>query len=267
MHLTRAIRPAAGLASRLSRVAVARVAARSALPQLSAAARRAFATTPLRLEEDGSSKDLTLVLQEEIDYERNALEEEGKPEFISSFVEKTGFKIQETEGQNDVIMTRNIHVRFNISEILNRDDNLADVEVYNENAEGVTKEGETPADEELEEFPVSFSVCIVKPNHKSVLSFDLIAEEGEIGVERTMFFPDEATALEQTAERDWQRRGHYMGPVFGHLSDDLKENIDVYLEERGIDTGLCLFMQDYIEHKEEKEYLRWLEQFQKFIKA
>ncbi|KAJ1921706.1 Mitochondrial acidic protein mam33 [Mycoemilia scoparia] len=276
MNLLRTTRPLAArfLKTPIQRVTVkgfAQVRPAFSSQKLSLAV-RGFGTTVARFEGSQSDKDITHTLQEEIEYERNALEEEGEPEFIKSFVEKTGFEIKESTGLNDVLLTKKfgnetIHVRFSVSEILNSTDNMADVEVFNENPEGVKKTGETNADETPDEFPVSFSVSIVKPGHANVLSLDLVAEEGEIGVDRIMFFPNEATALEQTAERDWERRGHYVGPVFGHLSDDLKENIDVFLEERGIETGLCLFMQDYIEHKEEKEYLGWLENFQKFVKA
>lgn len=41
--------------------------------------------------------------------------------------------------------------------------------------------------------------------------------------------------------------------------------LENYLNERGIDTQLAMFIPEYIDVKEQKEYLRWLEQVRKFV--
>ena len=38
-----------------------------------------------------------------------------------------------------------------------------------------------------------------------------------------------------------------------------------YLEERGINTRLALFIPDYIDHKEQKEYIKWLNNVKNFV--
>jgi complement component 1 Q subcomponent-binding protein len=50
----------------------------------------------------------------------------------------------------------------------------------------------------------------------------------------------------------------YTGPPFNNLDEDLQILLEKYLEERGINTRLALFIPDYIDHKEQKEYIRWL---------
>ena len=63
----------------------------------------------------------------------------------------------------------------------------------------------------------------------------------------------------KSAENDYQSEGLYAGPEFGNLDEDLQVLFEKYLDERGINTALALFIPDYIEYKEQKEYLRWLE--------
>ncbi|KAJ2388221.1 Mitochondrial acidic protein mam33, partial [Coemansia sp. RSA 2559] len=100
-----------------------------------------------------------------------------------------------------------------------------------------------------------------------VLHMELESEEGDIGIDRMKFISDEETAVANTLEKDWQRKQVYCGPIFGQLSDDLKENVDAFLAERNIDTALTLFMLDFIEYREQSEYLQWLRNFKKFINA
>ncbi|KAJ2552700.1 Mitochondrial acidic protein mam33 [Coemansia sp. RSA 1933] len=234
-------------------------------------ARALSTSTPVR--GNGSvDADLAHTLSEEIDYEAKQEAEEGVPEFIQAFTTSTGFKIKADPGSNLVVMTKkfgneNITVSFNVSEILNVDDPIADVSVYRENEQGEpVKDAEKKADDVPEDFPIYFTATFAKPG-APVLHMELECEEGEIGIDRMKFIPDEETAIANTLEKDWQRKQVYCGPIFGQLSDDLKENVDEFLAERNIDTALTLFMLDFIEYKEQSEYLQWLREFKKFINA
>ncbi|KAI8324071.1 mitochondrial glycoprotein [Martensiomyces pterosporus] len=233
---------------------------------------RALSTSsPLRA--NGSvDSDLSHTLAEEIDYETKQAAEEGEPEFIQAFANKTGFKLRSTVGSNQVVMTKQfgtetVTIAFDVSEILNIDDPIADIEVYRENEQGeAVKEAEKKSEDTPEDFPINFTATFAKPG-APVLHMELECEEGEIGVNHMTFLPDEETAVSSTVEKDWARKQAYFGPIYGQLSDDLKENIDEFLTERSVDTALTLFMQDYIEFKEQKEYLNWLSSFKKFIDA
>ncbi|OMJ17195.1 Mitochondrial acidic protein MAM33 [Smittium culicis] len=237
---------------------------------------KSFSTTSLLMRSGENDQTLMQTLAEEIKYEKEEIAEQGEAEFIKSFVEKSGFKITDTPGLSDVTLDKEfgnekINVRFTINDISNMESDVPNVEVFDENQDPTaepTKLGDNQhrVEDEASEFYVNLILTITKPNSPT-LQFNLIAEEGEIGINQMQFFNDPKDALQQSPESDYSRRTAYLGPVFGQLSDDLKEGIDQFLEDRGIDTGLSMFVQDYIEFKEQKEYLRWLEQFNSFSKA
>lgn len=125
-----------------------------------------------------------------------------------------------------------------------------------------------PADrEELEEdydddgsqqgFPAHASIRIERPG-KGALAIEATAQDGDFLIEDLYYFPSADLADPPTAEKDWSRRTLYSGPPFNNLDEDLQILLEKYLEERGINTRLALFIPDYIDHKEQKEYIRWL---------
>lgn len=77
-------------------------------------------------------------------------------------------------------------------------------------------------------------------------------------IENVHYHQSAELATAQSAEADWERRGHYVGPPFGNLDEDLQVLLERYLDERGINTALALFVPDYIDYKEQKEYMAWL---------
>ncbi len=79
-----------------------------------------------------------------------------------------------------------------------------------------------------------------------------------IVIDNVYYFPNPELADAKSAEKDWQKRGMYTGPPFGNLDEDLQVLLERYLDERGVNTHLALFVPDYIDFKEQREYLRWL---------
>lgn len=59
----------------------------------------------------------------------------------------------------------------------------------------------------------------------------------------------------------------YLGPPFANLDEDLQILIDRYLDERGINSALAVFIPDYIDMKEQKEYTTWLSNVKGFVAA
>ena len=57
----------------------------------------------------------------------------------------------------------------------------------------------------------------------------------------------------------------YTGPPFGQLDEEVQGMLEQYLDARGINTALALFIPDYIDVKEQKEYLSWLGRVKKFV--
>jgi len=93
---------------------------------------------------------------------------------------------------------------------------------------------------------------------RGAVQIETVAQDGMIAIDNVYFFPDAELADAKTAEKDWVRRGMYTGPPFGNLDEDLQVLLERYLDERGVNTALALFVPDYIDFKEQREYLTWL---------
>ena len=119
---------------------------------------------------------------------------------------------------------------------------------------------ESPSGEEGAEepsFPTRINVIIQKPG-KGCMRVETIAEDGMIQIDNVSYYQNAELADAQTADLDWSRRNIYAGPPFGNLDEDLQVLLERYLDERGINTSLALFAPDYVDFKEQREYLRWL---------
>lgn len=107
-------------------------------------------------------------------------------------------------------------------------------------------------------FPARANIRIERPG-KGAIAISATAQDGDFVIEDLSFFKSADLADPETAEADWQRQALYTGPPFNSLDEDLQIFFEKYLEERGINTRLALFIPDYIDHKEQKEYIRWLQ--------
>ena len=56
-----------------------------------------------------------------------------------------------------------------------------------------------------------------------------------------------------------KRLDQYAGPNFSNLDEGLQEQIETYAANRGINEELATFVVDYIDWKEQREYVQWLE--------
>lgn len=106
-------------------------------------------------------------------------------------------------------------------------------------------------------FPARINVMIEKRG-KGTLQIETTAQDGEVVIDNVFYFADAALADAQTAEMDWKRRNLYEGPPFGNLDEDLQVLLERYLDERGVNTALALWVPEYIDFKEQREYLGWL---------
>lgn len=106
-------------------------------------------------------------------------------------------------------------------------------------------------------FPVRINVMIEKPG-KGTLQFETTAQDGDVVIDSVFFFQDAELADAKTAELDWKRRNLYQGPPFGNLDEDLQMLLERYLDERGVNTALAMWVPEYIDFKEQREYLGWL---------
>jgi len=212
---------------------------------------------------DGSS-DLALSqrLAEELKYEQEATTEAEEPEFLTAFKKRDVWQVESIEGSDEVALTRkfgseSIRVVFSISDLQND----AETEDF-DSVEGEEGEVDVP-----QSYPVRCSVSITKDAGAGALAFDAMVQEGLFVIENISFYSDGKLGTEMTAEADWKRRGLYIGPQFETLDAGVQEEFIRYLQERGINDDLALFIPELIEHKEQKEYVKWLGKVKGFVDA
>jgi len=228
----------------------------TALPSYS----RTFAVSA-KLREAKGENALSAKLQSEIDYEANAATENPEvPEFLQTSQKAGVWAIEEKVGHDEVVLTRkfgneNIRVMFSIVDVENETPEFEE----EENGSGSEDEGAGSI------FPVRCSVTITKPN--GAMSIEAVAQDGVFSIENISFYKDAALATDLTPEADWKRRSLYIGPQFEHLDVSVQEELEKYLLERGIGEELALFVPEYAEWKEQKEYVGWLKNVKQFVDA
>lgn len=133
------------------------------------------------------------------------------------------------------------------------------VNVQPEDQEGAADNYDAGNDEAAQDpsFPARVYVVVDKPG-KGAMQIEIIAQDGEIVIDSVNYFPKAELADPKTVEHDWAKRNLYAGPPFGNLDEELQLLMERYLEERGINTALALWIPEYIDFKEQREYLTWL---------
>ncbi|KAK4160107.1 mitochondrial glycoprotein [Cladorrhinum sp. PSN259] len=251
----------------------------------------AFSTSVFRrspaTDADAADAELSAKLEDEIKYETDVKETEQMPASVKDFLENGPFEIQDVPGSEDVILTRTygnekITVSFSIADLTNyagENDFNADEALGDEiegaegrdgerSAEELAREAEDDADfaENEESIPCRLNIVIEKPG-QGALNIEAMAQDGTIMVENFYYYKDAKLAHSTDANAVHAAGETYPGPVFGSLDEDLQILMERYLEERGITPALALFVPDYMDMKEQKEYINWLENVKGFIDA
>ena len=78
-------------------------------------------------------------------------------------------------------------------------------------------------------------------------------------------FDTSSPANPETAQSEYEASSRYSGPPWQQLDEDLQLLFERYLEERGINSALAMFIPDYAELKEQKEYTAWLKNLKAFV--
>lgn len=105
--------------------------------------------------------------------------------------------------------------------------------------------------------PLSFTVTITKPGNKAI-EVRAVADDGVVEIESLNYFPKAELLEAKNADDAAEARGLYVGPPFRNLDADLQAMFAAYLDERGINTTLATFLPEYVEFKEQREYVQWL---------
>jgi complement component 1 Q subcomponent-binding protein len=176
-----------------------------------------------------------------------------------------------------LLTTNRIRITFSIADLNALDPNYdQDRAMSDEEDEGIDSSSKVSPEEQAEEdgeaeeqdpsFPARLSIIIEKAN-KGALAVESVVQDGMVVIDNVYYYTDASHAHAKTAEKVHERQDLYVGPPFSNLDEDLQVLLERYLEERGINTALAVFVPDYIDMKEQKEYLRWLENVKGFVEA
>jgi complement component 1 Q subcomponent-binding protein len=175
---------------------------------------------------------------------------------------------------------RRITVSFSIADIANYDpygeEAALEDEEFDESVQSSGKQSNASPEEaeEMDELdeeaaaPINLSIVVEKPGKTAgALNIDATAQDGNIVVENMFFYEDANVAKVESPESAQKRADVYPGPPFGSLDEDLQVLMERFLEERGITQAMAVFVPDYVDVKEQKEYLRWLSNVKTFVDA
>ncbi|KAL2694250.1 hypothetical protein Neosp_000825 [[Neocosmospora] mangrovei] len=283
-------RSAPRVVARLSGAALRQTARPSTFVKASSI-RPAFSTSVFRRAAAAAETDgeLSAKLESEIQIEEDMKANEQDPASIKDFLNNSAFELIDTPGQEVVKLVRNfgeekITVSFSIADITNYDpyaeENALEEEGLEEDpssqrsAQSSGRANEE-IDEELEDdledeaaAPINLSIVIEKPGKtEGALNIDATAQDGNVVVENLFYYADAKVAKVESPEAAQKRADVYPGPPFGSLDDDLQLLMERFLEERGITQALAVFVPDYVDVKEQREYTRWLSNVKAFIDA
>lgn len=128
------------------------------------------------------------------------------------------------------------------------------------------EEGAESSEQDSESFPARVNIVITKPG-RGALAIETVAQDGMIVIDNVYYYADPSHADAKSADAEHARQSLYVGPPFGNLDPDLQVMFERYLDERGVNTALALFVPDYIDVKEQREYLGWLSNVKGFVEA
>lgn len=262
MSAFRALRQAVRVSARTGFTTAARSSAITMRPavgrQTLGAVSRAFSVSAQRFGSGSTDVSLAQKLQQELEYENTENASNAVPEFVQELTSQGVWTLEDMPGQDEVAVTRKfghetIRLIFSIADIQNEPEDF-------EGAEGGEEAEQTTTD-----YPIRVSINITKANGPGALNIDAVVQEGQFMTENVSFYDDAKLGTELTAEADWKRRGMYIGPQFETLDLGLQEEIDKFLQERGINESLALFIPEYAEFKEQTEYVKWLGKVKSFV--
>ncbi|KAJ1499535.1 Mitochondrial acidic protein mam33, partial [Coelomomyces lativittatus] len=160
--------------------------------------------------------ELLRSLEREMEFEKGNSEEDT-PGFLKEFQKLKLFKIEDTPGNNEVVLTRDtsaekITVTFSIDDINNAEEDEATEEII---------------------MPVSTVITVQKKSSNvGALTFQAVVENGGFQITHITHTDDPKLAVSDDAESDYQRRGQYIGPIFNDLDETLSSAFCEYLDAR-----------------------------------
>lgn len=104
---------------------------------------------------------------------------------------------------------------------------------------------------------------------QGALRVSLIADAGGFVIQSVTHIPDNKTTASATASEILRSatigESQYTGPPFQQLDEEVQNLLESYLDARGLNSELAVFIPEYIDVKEQKEYVGWLGRLKEFV--
>jgi len=220
---------------------------------------RGFSTARMVQQASPVDKKLSTCLKKE-----RSEEQDVTSDVVVNYLKNAPFKLHDNPDEMEVMLKRQMGDE-GVSIVFEYEKDLSDALNFDEDEEN--EEG-NEQDEEERVPHLPFLVQVTKAKNgidNGTLTFECLADSGQVIINNVVFTPDSKVAKGDDVESDWKRGLVYPGPDFLSLDSTVQEIFYEYLEERGINSDLAEFLPEYVNMKENKSYLRWLEQISKFL--
>ena len=128
--------------------------------------------------------------------------------------------------------------------------------------EEVTEEHETDQSEDAgPSIPVDLQITISKSaqSQAGAMQIHAYTDDGLIKIRHISHYPSAQVATASTTEAAKEAAILYTGPPFENLDSELCAILEQYIEERGVNVELAQFVPEYVDYKEQREYVQWLQ--------
>jgi len=127
----------------------------------------------------------------------------------------------------------------------------------------VSESSATEAADPESEFPsdsmyVGVTLQVTRAGKPGALLVEASASNGQIIVDEFYYLKDESLAQPKSFDAEKARSELYPGPSFSNLDEELQDYLYQYVTEWGVNEELAAFVVEYIELKEQKDYVKWL---------
>jgi complement component 1 Q subcomponent-binding protein len=108
-------------------------------------------------------------------------------------------------------------------------------------------------------FSANISIQVTNSAKSGAILIDAVTQDGRVVLESFWYLKDASMVSPKSFEAEKKRLDQYTGPNFANLDEGLQEQIETFVSNRGINEELATFVVDYIDWKEQREYVQWLE--------
>ncbi|KAL3691087.1 hypothetical protein R1sor_004738 [Riccia sorocarpa] len=129
-------------------------------------------------------------------------------------------------------------------------------DAYGERHEDDEPEGSEQDDRDEESAAcVNLTITVNKGADNPTLEISAASYGTEISIDHVYFWEDKDS-----------RDALYDGPNFLQLDEELQDQFERYIKSRGVNKELISYLFNLLEDKEQREYMRWLQKVEQFVR-